>query len=98
METFKLIAKIKYKGQRFCILINRACQKYFIKELEDGSISYPTVEEFVELSDSLNNIDRKMYFLGFGEKYRFDPKVIKDNFMRKMFHPLTIQSRTIHQK
>ena len=51
MEIFKVIAKIKYKENFFYILINKACQIYFIKEFKDGSIIYPHEDEFNELAN-----------------------------------------------
>ena len=38
MEIFSVIAKIKYKDNLFYVLINRACQKYFSKDFDDGTI------------------------------------------------------------
>ena len=32
METYKVVAKIKYKDKFFYVLVNKNCQIYFIKD------------------------------------------------------------------
>lgn len=75
MEVFNVVAKIKYKENFFYVLINKTCQKYFIKELEDGSIIYPTIEEFKELNEIFNK--KQVYTaLKIGKNVNIDPKII----------------------
>ena len=75
MEVFKAISKIKYKDNIFCVLINKTCGIYYIKELEDGSIMYPTEDEYIELTNILIK-KQELAFFKIGKNYRFDPKVI----------------------
>lgn len=76
MEIFRAIARIKYKDNTFCVLINKKLQKYFIKELEDGSIMYPTEDEYKELIRIFNQKQELTAFFNIGKNYRIVPKVI----------------------
>lgn len=78
MESFKIISEIEYKGKSFYILINRANQKYFLKKVEDGSMMYPTMDEFIELYSVFNKVKFDYALLdGFRKKFEFVPQVIK---------------------
>lgn len=76
METFKIVAKIKYKENYYFVFVNKKCQKYFIKEFEDGSIMYPTLQEYKELNEIFNK-KQSLASLKIGNNYEIDPKVIK---------------------
>lgn len=79
MDIFRVVAEIEYKEKNFYVLFNRSCQKYFIREYEDGKISYPTEEEFVELSNIFNkdlSYSQILKSLDMKKKYQFRPKVI----------------------
>lgn len=75
METFKVVAKIRYKENSFYVLINKFCQKYFIKEFDDGTIMYPTVEEYQELY-SIFAEKQELIMLRPFKDYKIVPKVI----------------------
>lgn len=75
MEIFRAIARIKYKNNTFCVLVNKICQMYFIKELEDGSVMYPTEDEYKELNYIFSK-KQKLAFFNIGKKYKIEPKVI----------------------
>ena len=55
MERYKIIAKIEYKGKLFYILTNKYYNKYFLRIMEDESVMYPTLEEYLELDRIFNN-------------------------------------------
>jgi len=75
MEVFNVVAKIKYKDNFFYVLINHACQKYFIKELDDDSIIYPTIDEFKTLNEIFSK--KQAYTaLKIGKNINIDPKII----------------------
>ena len=75
MEFYKVVAKIKYKENVFYVMINRACQKYFMKELADGSVIYPTLQEFKELYEIFNQKQALAAFK-IGRDYQINPKLI----------------------
>lgn len=63
MEKYRLVATIKYKENKFQILSNVQCQKYFLKILDDGALIYPTLEEFDELNKIFNVNNNLMYMI-----------------------------------
>lgn len=75
METFKVISKIKYNDQSFYVLINKSLELYFLKELEDGKVLYPTIDEFKALTEIFRK-KQVLTFLKHGKDYKIDPKVI----------------------
>lgn len=78
METYKVVAKIKYKDKFFYVLVNKNCQIYFIKELSDGSIMYPNEKEFIELTEIFNK-KQVLAKLDFHKEYKLVPQVIMGN-------------------
>ena len=78
MEIFRAIARIKYKNDTFCVLVNKICQMYFIKELEDGSVMYPTEDEYKELNYIFSK-KQKLAFFNIGKN------PICGSFIRKRF-------------
>ena len=98
METFRVIFNITYKGQNFKVLSNKYFQKYFLKILKDGSLIYPTFDEFKELFilftntkcyDIKNKKDTKLVYRkgkGYTEekRYRLDPNIIMDKYGNKL--------------
>lgn len=98
MENFRVIFNITYKGQNFKVLSNKYFQKYFLKILKDGSLIYPTFDEFRELHilftntkcyDIKNQKDTKLVYRkgkGYTEekRYRLDPNIIMDKYGNKL--------------
>lgn len=63
MEKYRLVAIIKHKENKFQILSNKQCQKYFLRILDDGSLMYPTLEEFDELYKIFNANNNLAYMI-----------------------------------
>ena len=77
METFKIVAEVSYQNKEFYVLINRSCQKYFLRKLEDGSMIYPTMDEFKALFSKFNRTKVNYAMLkGFRERFNINPKII----------------------
>lgn len=73
------LGTIQVKEKKFKIFSDKGHRKNFLKELEDGSLVYPTLEEYNALSKIYNpGLTDKIYFkkLKFGKKYKFTPKVM----------------------
>lgn len=73
------LGTIQVKGKKFKIFSDKGHRKNFLKELEDGSLVYPTLEEYNALSKIYNpGLTDKIYFkkFKFGKKYKFTPKVM----------------------
>ena len=92
METYRVLLNISYKGKRFKVLSNKYYQKYFLRILDDGSLMYPTFDEFKELYqiyttkkyyDIKKDEDKIVYHKDKGftkqKKLKLDPKVIIEN-------------------
>lgn len=86
---YKFLANINYKGERFKILSNKNHMKYFLRILDDGTLLYPTLEEFSELDKIFNSKSKSMYFINkkdsiskastkdyYGKIYKLIPKII----------------------
>lgn len=85
---YKILADIKFKEKNFYVISNKRYQKFFIRIMEDNSLMYPTLDEFMELDkifnekpeDSIyllsikNNSEEKK--LKIGTRFRIIPKVI----------------------
>lgn len=55
MGKYRFLMDIKIKGKRFKVLENEFHKKYFLRILDDNSLLYPTIEEYIEL-DRIYNI------------------------------------------
>ena len=92
MEIYRVLLNISYKGKKFKVLSNKYYQKYFLRILDDGSLMYPTFDEFKELYqiyttkkyyDIKKDEDKIVYHKDKGftkqKKLKLDPKVIIEN-------------------
>lgn len=99
METYRVLLNISYKGKRFKVLSNKYYQKYFLRILDDGSLMYPTFDEFKELYqiyttkkyyDIKKDEDKIVYHKDKGytkqKKLKLDPKVI----IKNAIYPLSV--------
>lgn len=95
MEEFKVLLEIKYKENKYKILVNQNHQKYFIKVLENKELVYPTLEEFKELYNifGCNQIREKHFAIKsckHGKKIKIEPKIIFKNTLISLAMALTI--------
>lgn len=95
MEEFKVLLEVKYKENKYKILVNKNHQKYFIKVLENKGLIYPTLEEFKELYSifGCNQIKEKHFGIKsckHGKKIKLEPKIIFKNTLISLAMALTI--------
>lgn len=50
MEKWKIIGRVKHKGDTYIIFINKKYTKFFMKISENGKLDYPTLTEYNELA------------------------------------------------
>ena len=50
MEKWKIIGRVKHKGDTYIIFINKKYTKFFMKISESGKLDYPTLTEYNELA------------------------------------------------
>ena len=82
METYRILINIGYKGKKFKVLSNSHHQKYFLRILDDGSLIYPTFDEYLELykifsSNKYYDINKKDYNINSTNKVKLFPKFKK---------------------
>lgn len=77
MEEFRILLEIEYKGNRYKVLSNKKFQKYFLKILNDGTLMYPTIQEFQELYKMFQNNSIQSYCPETSDEFKVEEKFQK---------------------